>query len=289
MTDPAAHGELASLAGALRAHVARARGRGRRRSLSAGPLGAPGNDAGAGAGPGAGPDRVRPTALEAVTPGPAPAAPSDLPAQDPATAALARSAPDLAALERAVAGCEACGLCRTRTRTVFADGNPRARVMFVGEAPGADEDRQGVPFVGRAGQLLSDIIAKGMGLSRESDVYVANVLKCRPPENRDPSPEEKRLCTPFLERQIELVDPEVLIPLGRHASQHLLGVEAPMGRLRGRVHRLGGRAVVPTYHPAYLLRDPSRKPEAWQDIQLAMGELGLEIPASGRSRRPRPE
>jgi DNA polymerase len=159
--------------------------------------------------------------------------------------------------------------------------------MFVGEAPGADEDRQGVPFVGRAGQLLSDIIEKGMGLRRTEDVYIANVLKCRPPDNRDPSPEEKALCTAYLERQIELVDPQVIVPLGRHAAQHLLSSDAPMGRLRGRVHRVAGRAVVPTYHPAYLLRSPNMKRAAWEDIQLAMAELGLPIPDRGRRQPPR--
>ena len=181
---------------------------------------------------------------------------------------------DLAALRAGVAGCTACGLCATRTQTVFCDGPARARVMFVGEAPGADEDLQGVPFVGRAGKLLTDIIEKGMGLSR-AEVHIANVLKCRPPENRDPSPAEKLVCTPWLDRQIELVDPEVLIPLGRHAANHVLGSDVAMGRLRGRVHQLGGRKVVPTYHPAYLLRSPGMKKECWADIQLAMGLLGL--------------
>ncbi|MDP6409597.1 MAG: uracil-DNA glycosylase [Planctomycetota bacterium] len=171
-----------------------------------------------------------------------------------------------------MAACQACGLCETRTQTVFMDGPARARVMFVGEAPGADEDRLGVPFVGRAGQLLTDIITKGMGLER-SAVAIANVLKCRPPSNRDPSRWEKELCTPWLERQIELVAPEVLIPLGRHASGHLLTSDASMGAMRGRVHELGGRRVVPTFHPAYLLRSPSRKRECWQDIQRAMAEL----------------
>ena len=174
-----------------------------------------------------------------------------------------------------VAACTACGLCATRTQTVFADGSESARVMFIGEAPGADEDATGVPFVGRAGKLLSDIVEKGMGLSR-AQVYIANVLKCRPPENRDPTPAEKRVCTPWLDRQIELVDPQVLIPLGRHAANHVLGTDLPMGRLRGRVHELGRRKVVPTFHPAYLLRSPGMKKECWADIQLAMGILGLK-------------
>lgn len=191
---------------------------------------------------------------------------------------LARSAEDLGELARRVAACTACGLCATRKQTVFADGRARIPVMFVGEAPGEQEDLQGLPFVGRAGQLLTDIITKGMRLARE-DVYIANVLKCRPPENRDPTELEKRLCTPWLDRQIELVDPKVIIPLGRHAAMHVLKVEASMGSLRGRVHLLGNRKVVPTYHPAYLLRDPSKKTECWKDIQLAMAELGLAPPA----------
>jgi len=206
----------------------------------------------------------------------------------PGTRRRAQAAADLSALKETVAACTACGLCRTRTQTVFGDGaeggTRPARILFVGEAPGQQEDEQGVPFVGPAGRLLTDIIEKGMGIPRDS-VYIANVLKCRPPNNRDPSPEEKALCTPFLDRQIELVDPEVLIPLGRHATQHLLGSEEPMGRLRNRVHRptgrLAGRKVIPTYHPAYLLREPARKKDCWADIQLAMDELGL--PRTGRA------
>jgi DNA polymerase len=189
--------------------------------------------------------------------------------------ARAAAAGTLEELARAVAACTACELCKTRTQTVFADGTGRARAMFVGEGPGFHEDQQGVPFVGKAGALLTDIITKGMGLERE-EVYIANVVKCRPPENRDPTPAEKALCTPWLDRQIELVDPRVLIPLGRHAAGHLLGSEASMGALRGRVHEARGRKVVPTFHPAYLLRSPAQKKECWADIRLAMAELGLE-------------
>ena len=181
----------------------------------------------------------------------------------------------LGELQDVVAACQGCPLHETRTQTVFQDGAARARVLFIGEAPGADEDAQGVPFVGRAGRLLTDIIQKGMRLPRE-EVAIANVLKCRPPGNRDPLPAEKAACTPYLDRQIELIDPEVLIPLGRHAAQHLLRTDQSMGRLRGRVHDLGGRKVVPTYHPAYLLRTPSAKKDCWQDIQVAMGLLGLD-------------
>ena len=192
----------------------------------------------------------------------------------PPTLALAQACGDLTALRAEVSNCRACGLCETRTQTVFSDGNGSARVMFIGEAPGQNEDEQGVPFVGRAGALLGDIIQKGMGLRRE-DVYIANVLKCRPPGNRDPEVREKELCTPFLDRQIELLDPEVLITLGLHASQHVLKQTLSMGRLRGKVHRLGARKVIATYHPAYLLRSPGMKKECWKDIQIAMGELGL--------------
>ena len=179
---------------------------------------------------------------------------------------------------------EACALARTRTQTVFADGPERAELMFVGEAPGENEDRQGVPFVGEAGKLLTDIIEKGMGLSR-STVVIANVLKCRPPENRDPSAEETRTCTPWLDRQIELVNPKVLVPLGKHASNHLLGIAGPelrsMGSLRERVHEHAGRKLVPTFHPSYLLRTPEAKKDCWKDIQLAMGLLGLSPRRNG--------
>ena len=186
----------------------------------------------------------------------------------------AQAAPSLEELRACVADCTACGLAATRTQTVFGDGGGARRILFVGEGPGEQEDREGVPFVGRAGALLDDIITKGMGISRE-DVYIANVVKCRPPENRDPLPEEKALCTAWLDRQIELLDPAVIIPLGRHAAGHILGVDAPLGRLRGKVHDHAGRKVVPTYHPAYLLRSPHEKRKTWEDIQLAMEVAGL--------------
>jgi DNA polymerase len=188
---------------------------------------------------------------------------------------LAQASDSLELLSAQVAECRACELCEARTQTVFGEGAPTARIMFIGEAPGEEEDRQGRPFVGEAGQLLTDIITKGMKLRRE-DVYIANTLKCHPPEGRDPKPLEKALCAGWLERQIELVSPEVLIPLGRRASEHLLGKEGPMGSLRAQVHLVGGRKVIPTYHPAYLLRTPSEKKSCWADIQLAMAELGLE-------------
>jgi DNA polymerase len=195
--------------------------------------------------------------------------------------ARAAACATLSELRALVAACTACDLARTRTQTVFSDGRAPARVMFVGEAPGQHEDERGVPFVGAAGQLLTDIIQKGMGLPR-SEVHIANVLKCRPPDNREPAPDEKTLCTPFLDRQIELVDPAVVIALGLHAARHLLRSTLSMGRLRGRVHLLNGRKVVATYHPAFLLRNPAAKKDCWQDIQLAMREIGLEPPPSAR-------
>jgi len=168
--------------------------------------------------------------------------------------------------------CRECSLCETRTQTVFARGNGRTRVMFVGEAPGADEDRQGYPFVGRAGQLLDQII-DAAGFDRES-VYVANILKCRPPNNRDPKPEETAACTHFLETQIELVNPKIICALGRHAAQFLTGKpDAPMGQLRGRIHYYRERImVVPTYHPAALLRNPEWKRVVWDDMQILRRE-----------------
>ena len=182
-------------------------------------------------------------------------------------------------LRGAVARCQACGLHKTRTQTVFADGHGSSGAMFIGEAPGANEDAEGVPFVGRAGKLLTDIIVKGMGIPRETTT-IANVLKCRPPENRDPTAEEKRTCTPWLDRQVDLLDPKVLIPLGRHAAMHVLDLDESMGRMRGKVHERRGRRVVATYHPAYLLRSPGQKKECWKDIQVAMGELGLTPPGA---------
>ncbi|MGC8638978.1 MAG: uracil-DNA glycosylase [Isosphaeraceae bacterium] len=177
-----------------------------------------------------------------------------------------------------VAACWKCAhLAASRTQTVFGDGNPTAKLMFVGEAPGADEDRLGVPFVGRAGQLLTDMITKGMGLRRE-EVYIANVLKCRPPGNREPSLEESANCRSFLERQIEIVRPEFLCLLGRSAAFALLGSSLSMARLRRRWYRYRGIPTMATYHPSYLLRTPSAKKDAWQDLQMLMHAMGLKIP-----------
>jgi DNA polymerase len=176
--------------------------------------------------------------------------------------------------------CTRCALHKGRNKIVFADGDPNARLMFVGEGPGADEDAQGLPFVGRAGQLLNNMIA-AMGLTREQ-VYIANVVKCRPPGNRTPEPDEANTCTPFLFRQIDVVRPQVLVALGATAATYLLGHRQPLAGLRGRVHAFRGMQLIVTYHPAFLLRDPRQKKEAWADLQMAMKELGLSKPAPSR-------
>jgi uracil-DNA glycosylase len=175
--------------------------------------------------------------------------------------------------------CTRCALHKGRNRIVFADGSPQARLMFVGEGPGADEDAQGLPFVGRAGQLLNNMIA-AMGLKRE-EVYIANIVKCRPPGNRTPEPEEANTCSPFLFRQIDVVRPEVIVALGATAATYLLGQRQPLAGLRGRVHTFRGAQLIVTYHPAFLLRDPRQKKEAWADLQIAMKELGLTPPSRG--------
>ncbi len=196
-------------------------------------------------------------------------------------AATGSGAPDWDALAEAVRGCRLCGLCETRTQTVFGVGHRNARLMVVGEAPGAEEDRQGEPFVGRAGLLLNAML-RAAGFAR-GEVMIANVLKCRPPNNRDPSDEEAERCLPYLRRQIELVDPEVILCVGRIAAQRLLDTDTPISRLRGRVHRLDGRPVVVTYHPAYLLRSPGEKPKSWEDLKLALGVLAGGRAGVGRA------
>ena len=176
-----------------------------------------------------------------------------------------------------IGDCTRCALHKGRNKIVFADGSPMARLMFVGEGPGADEDAQGLPFVGRAGQLLNNMIA-AMGLKRE-EVYIANVVKCRPPGNRTPEPDEANTCSPFLFRQIDVVRPQVLVALGATAATYLLGQRQPLAGLRGRIHVVRGCQLIVTYHPAFLLRDPRQKKEAWADLQIAMRELGLKPPA----------
>ncbi len=198
-----------------------------------------------------------------VPPGQPVAAAAPMPEQ----ALASRDSPDWTALEDAVRGCLRCDLHKTRTQTVFGVGNRAASWMFVGEAPGADEDAQGEPFVGRAGQLLNAMIA-ALGMKRE-EVYIANVLKCRPPGNRDPQPAEVAQCEPYLIRQIELIRPKIIVALGRHAAHSLLKTDLALARLRGQRLSYQDIPLVVTYHPAYLLRTPSDKRKAWDDLRRA--------------------
>ena len=212
-----------------------------------------------------------------------PAAPAPPPSAPPPTGEMFSKYPGLEScssldqLHEFIGDCRRCKLWPMRTNLVFGVGNPEAELMFVGEAPGADEDLRGEPFVGRAGQLLTDIIERGMGLPR-SEVYICNVIKCRPPGNRNPEPDEVASCEPFLFRQIETVRPRVIVGLGTFAVQALLKVKTPISRLRGNWHELRGIRMMPTFHPAYLLRNPADKRLVWQDIQLVMKELGMQIP-----------
>lgn len=206
---------------------------------------------------------------------PQPAVPvAEIDGQAARAAVAARAAgADLEQLQQLVQDCTACGLCQGRRHAVFGMGAQPARWMVVGEAPGEQEDRQGLPFVGRSGKLL-DAMLQSVGMSRERDVFIANVIKCRPPGNRNPKPEEIAACNPYLRRQIALLNPERILVLGRFAAQTLLGTDATIGNLRGRMHSLQtdeGRSipVVVSYHPAYLLRSPAEKARAWQDLLLA--------------------
>jgi len=176
------------------------------------------------------------------------------------------SMPDLGALRQFIAGCPRCKLSKARTNIVFGQGNPKAKLMFVGEAPGRDEDEQGLAFVGRAGQLLTKII-EAMGYKRD-DVWICNVLKCRPPNNRNPEPDEVASCMPFLDEQIRLIAPRAIVTLGTFAAQAVLGTDEPNGRLRGRWQTARGTRVMPTFHPAFLLRSPERKKDVWEDMKL---------------------
>ena len=196
-----------------------------------------------------------------------------------AEVAPAERASALQLIRDEIGDCTRCALHTGRNKLVFADGDPNAQLMFVGEGPGADEDAQGLPFVGRAGQLLNNMIG-AMGLQR-AQVYIANVVKCRPPQNRTPEQIEATTCVPFLFQQIDVVRPRVLVALGATAATYLLGHRQPLAGLRGRVHAFRGTSLIVTYHPAYLLRDPRQKKEAWADLQIAMKELGLRAPARG--------
>ena len=212
--------------------------------------------------------------VEAVRlPAPAPVA-GPLPAAEPRPAAIADPGAEsaLRALrDEEIGDCRRCKLCEARNTIVFGTGSAAARLMFIGEGPGADEDRQGLPFVGRAGQLLNNII-KAMGFARE-EVYIANVVKCRPPDNRTPQPDEVAACTPFLFKQIEIIRPRVIVALGSPAAQALLGTSAGITRIRGTFREFNGIRVMPTFHPAYLLRNPAAKREVWDDMQQVMAYL----------------
>jgi uracil-DNA glycosylase len=217
---------------------------------------------------------------------PAPGHPGGAPAPfAPPPAGPEASAAPWELLRAEVLSCTRCSLHAGRTQGVFGVGNPRADWMVIGEAPGAEEDRRGEPFVGRAGRLL-DAMLRAIGLSRAENVYIANVLKSRPPNNRDPRPEEVAACLPYLRRQIALVQPRLLLAVGRIAAQNLLATEESLGRLRGRVHRFGelNTPLVVTYHPAYLLRSPADKRKAWEDLKFARNvfrQLTASVSADG--------
>jgi DNA polymerase len=191
------------------------------------------------------------------------------PAAAAAVASQTTPSESLTGIREDLGDCQRCRLAGGRKTIVFGQGNPRAALMFVGEAPGAEEDEQGLAFVGRAGQLLTDIIEKGLRMPR-ADVFIANVIKCRPPQNRNPEPDEILACAPFLERQIRAIGPRVLVGLGKFAAQWLLRSATPITKLRGRLGEWGGIPVMPTYHPAYLLRNPAAKKEVWEDMKAVM-------------------
>lgn len=225
----------------------------------------------------------RPSPATETGAAPSPQAPSAVAAMPAPTKVVAESgalflspgvrrADTVETLRSEIGDCQLCKLWPGRTHLVFGVGNPRAKLMFVGEGPGRDEDLQGEPFVGRAGQLLTEIITKGMKLRRE-DVYIANVIKCRPPENRNPGPDEIAACQPFLRRQIEIIGPKILVALGTIAAQTLLGLRVPISRLRGHWYDYHGIKLMPTLHPAYLLRNPNDKKLVWADIKIVMAEL----------------
>jgi len=187
-------------------------------------------------------------------------------------------------LERSIGDCRRCKLWKGRKKLVFGEGSPHTRLVFIGEGPGREEDLQGRPFVGEAGKLLTKIIEKGMGLKRE-DVYICNVVKCRPPNNRDPEKDEIDTCLPFLKQQIKIIRPEIICVLGRIAGQELIGRDFKITQARGKWHSFMGIPLMPTYHPAYILRNPSNerklKSQVWKDIQEIMARLDLEVKKNG--------
>lgn len=197
-------------------------------------------------------------------------------AADRASAAPEDPAAALLAVREDLGDCQRCRLAAGRKTIVFGQGSPRAELMFVGEAPGAEEDAQGLAFVGRAGQLLTDIIEKGLKMQR-ADVWIGNILKCRPPQNRNPEPDEILTCQPFLEAQIRAIRPRVLVGLGKFGAQWLLKTAQPISRLRGRVGEYEGIPVIPTYHPAFLLRNPAGKKDVWEDMKVVLRLLGRPV------------
>jgi uracil-DNA glycosylase family 4 len=220
---------------------------------------------------------LTPMPLKAKTVSPAPAVEEDLFAEPKPESNISDPAKALRLIREDLGDCTRCRLSRQgRKQIVFGVGNPGAEMMFIGEAPGADEDQQGEPFVGRAGQLLNNMI-KAMGIRRE-DVYIANIIKCRPPGNRTPERDECDTCSPFLMRQIAAIQPKVIVALGAVAAKTLLAINAPMSELRGHWYDFRGTKLTVTYHPAFLLRDPRQKKEAWKDLQMVMSELGLPVP-----------
>jgi len=276
-------GELVAIAGEAVTLLTRELARGRRRielaslppAVAAPALAAPALAAPAASTP---VDAATPLTLPGFEPPAPPRAASAVPTPAPVRLAPRSDLPGtLAEVKALVDTCRLCPLCETRTRTVFSDGTDTARLMFVGEAPGRDEDLQGVPFVGRAGQLLTKMI-EAIQMKR-GDVYIANVLKCRPPENRTPVPSEVEKCIPYLEQQIALVRPDLIVALGLSAAQGLLGTKASMGALRGRTFEYKGVPLVATYHPAALLRNPGLKKDAWVDLQRVRDMLHDGAPA----------
>jgi uracil-DNA glycosylase family 4 len=229
---------------------------------------------------------MRRTARSPSAPAFAPASPSPSPASPPSPSpspddptAPPIGARGLTLIREEIGDCQRCGLAGARKNIVFGVGNPQAHLVFVGEAPGADEDQQGEPFVGKAGQLLTKMI-EAMGYARE-DVYICNVIKCRPPGNRNPEPDEVASCEPFLKKQLAALRPRVIVTLGKFAAQCLLRDDTPISRLRGNFRSYEGVTLMPTFHPAYLLRDPSKKKEAWADLKAvnaALKRLGFDPP-----------
>lgn len=226
-------------------------------------------------------EEVRETGVEGL-PLAAPALSAPAAEMSPAPAASAGVRETLDDIRREMGECRRCALGAGRTNLVFGTGNPAARLMIIGEAPGRDEDLRGEPFVGETGQLLTKII-EAMGFARE-DVYICNVLKCRPPHNRDPAPVEIEACSSLMFRQVKAVAPEAILALGTFAVQAILGTKEPISRLRGRFHDYHGIPLMPTFHPAFLLRNPERKREVWDDVRQVMGLLGKEAPGKGDRR-----